>query len=109
MPGRISNSLSRAGTRVHNSLTFSLIIPAACSLPPEVTNSLERGYRIQRHIKTRTDKNDFEYLESMVERPEIKIIPKTNMISYTKNADDVILESMIMYHYQCNQEQAIEI
>ena len=50
-----------------------------------------------------TDKNDFEYLENMVERPEIKIIPKTNMISYTKNADDVILESMIMYHYQCSR------
>ena len=39
-----------------------------------------------------TDKNEFEYLESMVERPEIKILPKTNLVSYTKNADDVILE-----------------
>ena len=56
-----------------------------------------------------TDKNDFEYLESMVERPEIKIIPKTNMISYTKNADDVILESMIMYHYQCSEKKAKDI
>lgn len=56
-----------------------------------------------------TDKNDFEYLENMVERPEIKIIPKTNMISYTKNADDVILESMIMYHYQCSEKKAKDI
>ena len=56
-----------------------------------------------------TDKNEFEYLESMVERPEIKIAEKTSLISYTKNADDVILESMIMYHYQCSEKKAKEI
>ena len=56
-----------------------------------------------------TDKNEFEYLESMVERPEIKILPKTNLVSYTKNVDDVILESMVMYHYQCSEEKAKEI
>ena len=56
-----------------------------------------------------TDKNEFEYLESMVERPEIKILPKTNLVSYTKNVDDVILESMVMYHYQCSEEKAKDI
>ena len=56
-----------------------------------------------------TDANEFEYLESMVERPEIKILPKTNLVSYTKNADDVILESMVMYHYQCSEKKAKDI
>lgn len=56
-----------------------------------------------------TDKNEFEYLESMYERPEIKIADKTSLISYTKNADDVILESMIMYHYQCSEKKAKDI
>ena len=56
-----------------------------------------------------TDKKELEYLESMVERSEIKILPKTNLVSYTKNADDVILESMIMYHYQCSEEKAKDI
>ena len=56
-----------------------------------------------------TDKNEFDYLENMVERPEIKILPKTNLVSYTKNADDVILESMIMYHYQCSEKKSKEI
>lgn len=54
-------------------------------------------------------KTGFEYLESMEERPEIKIADKTNMISYTPNADDVVLESSIMYHYQCSREKAREI
>ena len=31
------------------------------------------------------------------------------MISYTPNADDVVLESAIMYHYQCSKEQAKDI
>lgn len=51
----------------------------------------------------------FEYLENMEERPEINILPKTNMISYTQNSDDVVLESSIMYHYQCSKEKAKEI
>ena len=55
------------------------------------------------------DKSQFEYLESMEERPEIKILDKANMISYTPNADDVVLESSIMYHYQCSKEQAKDI
>ena len=55
------------------------------------------------------EETGFEYLESMQERPEIKIEEKTNMISYTPNADDVVLESSIMYHYQCSKEKAKEI
>ncbi len=55
------------------------------------------------------DSNSFEYLEKTYKRPEIKIAEKTKMISYTPNSDDVILESMIMYHYQCSQEVAKKI
>lgn len=55
------------------------------------------------------NKNDFEYMESLEARPEIKIVPETKMISYTPNADDVVLESSIMYHYQCSKEMAREI
>ena len=54
-------------------------------------------------------KNGFEYLESLEERPEIKIAEKAQMISYTPDADDVVLESSIMYHYQCSKEEAKEI
>jgi len=54
-------------------------------------------------------KSGFEYLESIEKRPEIKILDKTNMISYTPNSDDVVLESAIMYHYQCSKEKAKEI
>jgi len=49
--------------------------------------------------------NPFEYLEKNYPRPEIKIIPETKLISYTENADDVILKSYIMYHYQCSVEE----
>ncbi len=52
------------------------------------------------------NKSDFEYLESLEKRPEIEIVEKTNMISYTPNADDVVLKSAIMYHYQCSKEKA---
>lgn len=55
------------------------------------------------------DKSQFEYLETMKERPEIKIVPKATLISYTPNADDVVLESSIMYHYQCSKENAQNI
>lgn len=55
------------------------------------------------------DKSRFEYLESMKERPEIKIVPKASLISYTPNADDVVLESSIMYHYQCSKDEAQKI
>lgn len=51
----------------------------------------------------------FEYLEETYKRPEIKILDKTKMVSYTPNSDDVVLESAIMYHYQCSKETAKEI
>ncbi len=54
-------------------------------------------------------KTGFEYLENSAKRPEIKILEKTQMISYTPNADDVVLESSIMYHYQCSREEARKI
>ena len=43
---------------------FSFIIPAACSLPPDVTNNFAPGYKMHLHIKTITDKNDLESLYS---------------------------------------------
>ena len=55
------------------------------------------------------DENVFKYLESNSERPDIKILEKAKLISYTPNADDVVLESMIMYHYQCSKEEAKKI
>lgn len=55
------------------------------------------------------DKSQFEYLETMKERPEIKIMPKASLISYTPNADDVVSESSIMYHYQCSKSDAQNI
>ncbi len=51
----------------------------------------------------------FEYLEGLEKKPEIKILDKTKMISYTTNSDDVVLESNIMYHYQCSKETAKNI
>lgn len=62
---------------------------------------------IKRHEEASS--NDFEYIESMEKRPDIKIIPKVKLISYTPNADDVIIESNIMYHYQCSKEEAKRI
>lgn len=50
--------------------------------------------------------NQFEYMESIVEKPEIKIADKPNLISYTPNSDDVILKSSIMYHFQCSEIEA---
>ncbi len=63
------------------------------------------------NIKGQEEKleSGYEYLESIEKRPDIKIIEKTQMISYTPNADDVVLESAIMYHYQCSKEKAKEI
>ena len=50
--------------------------------------------------------NPFEYMESVSTRPNINILEKTNIISYTPNPDDVILKSSIMYHFQCNEDEA---
>ena len=63
---------------------------------------------LKTNIKNAEEKseNPFEYLENIVERPEIKIAEKTKLLSYTPNADDVVLKSNIMYHYQCSKEVA---
>lgn len=53
--------------------------------------------------------NQFEYLENMAKRPEIKIIEKPILLDYTQNADEKVLKSNIMYHYQCPEEVADEI
>lgn len=50
--------------------------------------------------------NPFEYMESIVTKPEIKVADKPNLISYTPNSDDVILKSSIMYHFQCSESEA---
>ena len=55
------------------------------------------------------NKNPFEYIDKLVKRPEIKICEKTKLISYTHNADDIVLETAIMYYYQCTPEKAKEI
>ncbi len=60
--------------------------------------------------KVEEDKsNPFEYLENLVPRPEIEIINKTKLVSYTENADDVVILSNIMYHYQCSLEKSKSI
>ena len=55
------------------------------------------------------DNSPFAYMESLAERPEIKIAEKPTLISYTQNPDDVILKSSIMYHYQCAESEAEKI
>lgn len=53
--------------------------------------------------------SQFEYLEKLEKRPKIEIAEKAKMISHTPNADDVVLESAIMYHYQCSNDEAKRI
>lgn len=53
-----------------------------------------------------SENNPFEYMESVSTRPNINILEKPNLISYTPNPDDVILKSSIMYHFQCNEDEA---
>lgn len=66
-------------------------------------------YLIDNIESQKEEKNNFEYLESLVERPKIDILDKAKLIDYTKNADDIVLISSIMYHYQCSKEQAEDI
>lgn len=51
----------------------------------------------------------FEFLEENYERPEIKIVSTPKLISYSSKPDDVIINSYIMYHYQCSEEKAKDI
>lgn len=67
---------------------------------PYLSNSLNK------QIEKTSSKNNFEYLENLCSRPKISIIDKPRLISYTPNVDDIILVSSIMYHYQCDEQQA---
>jgi len=51
----------------------------------------------------------YEYLEKHFERPDIKILEKVKLINYTQNPDEIVLESAVMFYYQCTKEQAKEI
>ena len=55
------------------------------------------------------DYNTFEILENNITRPDIKILEKARIVSHTENPDNVVIESYIMYHYQCTNEQAKDI
>jgi hypothetical protein len=54
-------------------------MPAACYLPPAVTNNLERGYRIHFNINVRIDKND---LESLYSHKGVNLVPLFTAIGF---------------------------
>lgn len=62
---------------------------------------------IEMHEKN--TENTFETIEKIANRPPIKILDKPKIIDYTADADNKVLRSHIMYHYQCTVEQAEEI
>ena len=55
------------------------------------------------------DCNTFEILENNINRPNIRIVDQAKIISHTEEPDNVVLETYIMYHYQCTKEQAKNI
>lgn len=61
---------------------------------------------IENHNNT---EDPFLYLESISSTKGVKIENAPSLISYTKNPDDVILISSIMYHFQCSKEDAKQI
>lgn len=70
---------------------------------PYLTDSTDK------EIEKNTDETSFKYLEDLCPRPEIKVIDKPKLISYTPDPDDVIINSSIMYHYQCDKNTANSI
>ncbi len=54
-----------------------------------------------------TDESD--YINSLYTRPDINILDKPHLLSYTSNPDRVILKSCIMYNYQCSEDAAEKI
>ena len=70
---------------------------------PYLTDSIDK------EIEKNTDDTSFKYLEDLCPRPEIKVIDKPKLISYTPDSDDVIINSSIMYHYQCDKDTANSI
>ena len=55
------------------------------------------------------DCNTFEILENNINRPDIRIVDQAKIISHTEEPDNVVIETYIMYHYQCTKEQAKNI
>lgn len=70
---------------------------------PYLTDSIDK------EMEKNTDDTSFKYLEDVCPRPEIKVIDKPKLISYTPDSDDVIINSSIMYHYQCDKNTANSI
>ena len=70
---------------------------------PYLTDSIDK------EMEKNTDDTSFKYLEDLCPRPEIKVIDKPKLISYTPDSDDVIINSSIMYNYQCDKNTANSI
>lgn len=64
---------------------------------------------IDKELEKTTDETPFKYLEDLCPKPEVKVLDKPKLISYTPNSDDVIINSSIMYHYQCDNDTANNI
>lgn len=60
-------------------------------------------------LQEETLEDPFSLLEELEERKPIKILEKPELISYTKDADKVVLISAIMYYYQVTKEEAEEL
>ena len=73
---------------------------------PYLSDSIDKQLE---NANNTNSKNPFEYLESVTKKPEIKVIDKPKLISYTPNSDDVIIKSSIMYHYQCDTDTSDKI
>lgn len=50
-----------------------------------------------------------EYIETLIKRPEIKILEKVQLLNFTPNPDKTVLEAHIMYKYQCTRSEAQNI
>lgn len=55
------------------------MMPAACYLPPAVTNSFDLGYRIHFNISVKIDKND---LESLYSHKDVNLVPLFTAIGF---------------------------
>ena len=70
---------------------------------PYLVDSLEK------ELERTSSETPFTSLEKVYPRPNISIIDKPTLISHTPIPDEVILESSIMYHYQCTNKMAKNI
>lgn len=64
---------------------------------------------IQNYDNTKINEDPFSYLEKISETKDVKIQTVPKLLSYTKNPDDAILISSIMYHFQYSKEEAEKI